>query len=105
MKIIKEIIAKMDDTLEEIEYYGKEAHHLRNEHKAIADKFIEIADVHINVYNTLHKGVVMLIEEERKKGVEVPKEMQIIWDYEHKKLIEEFNEAKFLVDEYKKLGY
>lgn len=39
------------------------------------------------------------------KGVAVPHEMQVIWDYEHEKLIKEFAEAKYLIEEYKKMGY
>jgi hypothetical protein len=31
--------------------------------------------------------------------------MQEIWDYEHEKLVKEFAEAKFLIEEYKKMGY
>lgn len=105
MKIISELIDKMEDTLEEAEWYGEMAMHYRAEHKALADTYAKSGDMHITMYGMLHDRVVALIEEEKKKGTEVPKEMQIIWDYEHKKLIERFNEVKFVLEEYKKLGY
>ena len=105
MKILKDLIEKANDTMEEVEWYAEKAHHLRPEHKALADTYIEIADMHIDIYGKLHKKMVMLIEEKKAKGVVVPHEMQAIWDYEHKNLIKDFAEAKFLVEEYKKMGY
>lgn len=105
MKILKDLIKKADDTLEEIEWYAEKAHHLRAEHKALADTYIKIAEMHITVYTMLHEKMINFIEEEKKKGTQIPIAMQAIWDYEHEKLIKEFSEAKYLIEEYKKLGY
>ena len=105
MKILKDLIKKANDTMEEVEWYAEQAHHLRTEHKSLADAYIDIADTHVKIYSTLHGKMVALIEEEKKKGVQVPAAMLAIWDYEHEKLIREFSEAKFLVEEYKKMGY
>ena len=105
MKILEDLIEKANDTMEEVEWYAEKAHHLRHEHKALADTYIEIADIHIKIYGMLHNRMVALIEDEKKKGIAVPHEMQVIWDYEHKNLIKDFNEAKFLVEEYKKMSY
>ena len=46
--------------------------------------------------------MVALINEQKEKGVAVPPAMMAIWEYEHEKLIKEFAEAKYLVEEYKK---
>ncbi len=105
MKILKDLIEKANDTLEEVEWYAEKAHHLRAEHKALADTYIKIAEMHVSIYAMLHERMVALIDEEKKKGVQVPHEMQVIWDYEHEKLIKEFAEAKYLIEEYKKMGY
>ena len=105
MKLLKDLIEKANDTMEEIEWYAEKAHHLRVDHKSLADLYIKLAEMHINIYSMIHEKMVMLIEEEKKKGVAVPHEMQVIWDYEHEKLIKEFAEAKFMVEEYKKMGY
>lgn len=105
MKILKDLISKANDTLEEIEFYAEKAHVLRAEHKPLADTYIKIGEMHITIYNMLHDKMVMLIEETKSKGVAVPHEMQVIWDYEHEKLIKEFAEAKYLIEEYKKMGY
>jgi hypothetical protein len=105
MKILKDLIEKANDTMEEIEWYAEKAHHLRAEHKSLADAYIKIAEMHVTIYNLLHEKMVMLIEEQKNKGVQVPVSMQAIWDYEHEKLIKEFAEAKYLIEEYKKMGY
>ena len=105
MKILKDLIEKANDTMEEVEWYAEKAHHLRADHKALADTYIEIAETHVDIYGKLHKKMVMLIEEKKAKGVAVPHEMQVIWDYEHEKLVKEFAEAKYLVEEYKKMSF
>lgn len=105
MKILKDLIEKADDTLDEIEWYAEKAMHLRSEHKALADCYIKIAEMHINIYSMLHERMVALIDEEKRKGTEIPVAMVAIWEYEHEKLIKEFAEAKFLIEEYKKMSY
>lgn len=102
MKIIKDLIEKMDDTLEEVEFYAREAHHLRVDHKALADTYATVGGMHVEIYKMLHDRAVLLINEEKQKGVAVPPEMMAIWDFEHRRLMEEFNEAKYMLEEYKK---
>lgn len=102
MKILVNLIDKANDTMEEIEFYAEKAHSLRHEHKELADVFIEIATMHVDIYKMLHEQMVDLIEAERKKGNTPPPEMLAIWNYEHERLVKEFSEAKFLVEDYKK---
>lgn len=102
MKILTSLIEKANDTFEEIEWYAEKAHHLRAEHKELADCYIKIADMHIDIYKMLHEKMVELIDEVKRKGTPPPPEMLAIWNYEHEKLVKEFAEVKFLVDEYKK---
>lgn len=105
MKIIKDIVSKMNNALEEAEEYASKAHHYKSEYKSVADTFSKIADMHLEFYGTLHDRVVKLIEEQKSKGVEVAKEIEFFWEYEREKLIKEFAKAKFLLEEYKKTGY
>lgn len=101
MKVLTDLIKKADDTLDEIEWYAEKAMHLRSDYKPIADTYIKIADMHIDIYKMLHDRMVSLIEE-KKRETTVPQAMSAIWEYEHEKLIKEFAEAKYLVEEYKK---
>lgn len=102
MKILKDLIQKANETMDEVEWYAEKAHHLKIEHKPLADTYIKIAEMHIDIYKMLHDRMVALIEEEKSKGVAVPIAMQSIWDYEHEKLVKEFAESKILIEEYKK---
>lgn len=102
MKILKDLIAKADSTLEEIEWYAEKAHTLRGEHKELADTYIKIAEMHITIYNMLHERMVALIAEQRKTGTQPPVGMVEFWNYTHDTLIKKFLAAKFLVEEFKK---
>ena len=102
MKILKDLIEKANDTMQEIEWYAEKAHHLRTENRPLADTYIKVAEMHISIYGMLHEKMVMCIEEAKKNGATVPSAMQVIYDYEHEKLVKEFGEAKYLVEEYKK---
>lgn len=102
MKMLTKLIEKAEDTLDEIEWYGEKALMYREENKALADVYNKIADMHINIYDMLHKQMVELIDQYKRNGATVPAEMSAIWNYEHEKLIKEFKDAKVLVDEYKR---
>ena len=102
MKILTNLIEKGKDTLDEVEWYAEKAIHLKSDHKDLSDCYIKIADMHITIFGMLHDKMISLIEETKRKGVQPPQAMLDIWEFEHKRLIKEFAEAKFLVDEYKK---
>ena len=102
MKLIKDLITKMDDTLEEIEFYAENAMHLRVEHKALADTYNKVGEMHVEIYKMLHDRVVALIGEEKNKGTTIPVGMMEMWEYKHKELVKDFNKAKWMIEEYKK---
>lgn len=102
MKILTNLIEKANDTMEEIEWYAEKAHHLKMEHKSLADAYIKIAEMHITIYDMLHTQMVALIEQYKREGHNPPPEMLAIWNYEHEKLVKEFAEVKYMVDDYKK---
>ena len=102
MKMLKHMIEKAHDTMEEVEWYAEKAMHYKTERKSTADVYNKIADMHIAIYDMLHKEMVALIDDHKRSGHNPPPEMLAIWDYEHEKLVKEFAEAKTLVEEYKK---
>lgn len=101
MKILVDLIEKSKDTLEEIEWYAEKAHHFRVENKPLADTYIKVAEMHVTIFNMLHERMVELIEMERKQ-ITPPPAMLAIWNYEHERLMKEFAEAKYLIEDYKK---
>ena len=102
MKILVSLIDKANDTMDEIEWYAEKARHIRTEHKELADTYIKVAEMHIDIYKMLHERMVDLIDEERRKGRTPPPEMLAVWEYEHERLVKDFAEAKYLVEDYKK---
>ena len=102
MKILTNLIDRAEATMEEIEWYAEKAHHLKQEHRALADTYIKIAEMHINIYDMLHTQMVHCVEQYRKEGHVPPSEMVAVWEYEHTKLTKHFNELKYMVEDYKK---
>jgi coproporphyrinogen III oxidase-like Fe-S oxidoreductase len=102
MKILVTLIEKANDTMDEIEFYAEKAHALRATHKSLADAYIEIAEAHISIYKLLHKEMVELIEEQKRNGKVPTPEMLAFYEYTHERLIKEFAETKYLIDDYKK---
>ena len=62
MKVLKYLIQKANETMDEIEWYAEKAHHLRVDHKSLADKYIKIAEMHVNIYTMLHDSMVELYQ-------------------------------------------
>ena len=102
MKILVDLIEKAHDTMEEIEWYAEKAHSIRVNHRELAETYIKISDMHVTIYGLLHERMVEIIEEEKRNGTQPQPEMLAIWNYEHDKLVRQFAEAKFLVEDYKK---
>lgn len=97
MKIIVNLIGKMNDTLEEIFYYAEKAHAIHADFKNLSDVYIKIAEMHVDIYKQLHEQAVKLIAEERQNRVPTPD-----WNYEHENLVKNFSKAKFMIEEYHK---
>ena len=102
MKVLKDLVAKAHDTMDEVEWYAEKALHLKATHKPLSETYIKIAEMHIDIYKHLHQRIVSIIEDEKKKGNEIPPIMDTIYEYEHEKLVKEFAKAKVLIDEYNK---
>lgn len=103
MKILKDLIDKSEDTLEEVEWYAEKSLILKMQHRQLADLYNKLAEIHINIYEMMHQQMVAIIDEYRKTGQEVPAQMQAIWEYKHKELVKHFAELKVMVDEYKQM--
>lgn len=94
MKLIKELSEMIEDEIEGAEEYAKEAVHYKHDDPILAKTFYDIANVELQHVNMLHEQVVRIIEQHRKEHGEPPAPMQAVYDYLHKKHIEEVNEVK-----------
>lgn len=95
---IKELIEKMDDTLEEAEFYAVHSKIEKELFPQISEVYYKLSVEHLNHYMLLHSAVVSVINEYKKTKEEVPHTMNIIWNYEHEKLIEHYNEIKKMLE-------
>ena len=101
MKIIQEISELIDDELQGAEEYAKWALKLREDNPGLANAFHDIATQEMNHVNILHEQVVRIIKMHREKNGEPPAAMMAVYDYLHKKQIEEAAEVKRLLEMYR----
>ena len=101
MKIIKEISEMIEDELGGAKHYVEKALNLKESDPALARVFYEISMQEMNHVNMLHGEVVKLIEQHRKEKGEPPAAMAAVYDYMHKKQIEEANEIKMYQAQYR----
>ena len=97
MKAIQIIIDHMDDTLEEAHSYYKDYVLFKDEFPKMSSLALEMANVHLNLYNKWHEVVVSMISDYKSKSGELPPTMKALYDYEHKKLVEEFDELSYKI--------
>ena len=97
MKVIRTIIEHMDNTLEEAEDYYKDYVMYKDEFPKVANISLEMAQTHLTLYGKWHEMIVVLINEYKMKHGDIPKIMQELYDYEHKKIVEEYDEVAYKV--------
>lgn len=97
MQAIKTIICHMNDTLEEAEVYYRDYIRYKDDVPKLANTAIDMAKAHLELYMKWHSTVALIISEYRSTNGEPPAEMKAIWNYEHERLTDQFNELKYKV--------
>ena len=101
MQLIKELEELIEDEIQDVEKYAKMAAHLKSEHPQLAQVLYNISLQEDGHQAALHSEVVKLIESHRKTKGEPPKEMMAVYDFLHKRHIEELAEARRMQEMYK----
>lgn len=101
MKIIKKLEEYIEDEIEDIEKYAKLAAELKDEHPGLAQTLYNISVQEDSHQAALHKEVVAIIEEHRRTKGEPPAAMMAVYDYLHKRHIDNLAEARKYQDIYK----
>lgn len=101
MKIIKSLVDDIQEEMIGAEHYAKLANQYKDSDKVLAETYAKLADVELSHVDTLHTQVVRIIKDWQAKGNEVPKEMAVIYDWEHTKQIERIKEIKILLSIYR----
>lgn len=104
MKIIAELSEFIKDELNGVKTYAKKAMELKAENRELADMFYGMANTEMTHLDNLHNWIVKLIDKTKKEGMRpIPQGMLDVWAWEHKRMIEEFNEVKILLQNYSKM--
>lgn len=88
MKIIAEVIDDIYCAKRESEKYLDKAIKYKSEFPKVSNMYYNTYETHRSLIDSMHDVIVSLITEQRKKE-EPPKNMQDIWDYQHKQIIDE----------------
>lgn len=86
MEIIKAIVHKIDNELEDAEKYIKCAYKVKDTYPQLSDTYYKLSLEEMNHVTILHEQGVKIINEYKKEN-EVPESMQMIYDYLHERQI------------------
>ena len=101
MKIIKCLSEKIEEELHDAQEYIDLAMRWKAEAPSAADLFYQLSTEEMGHVNKLHTKVAELIEKYRVEHGDPPKEMMTLYDYLHKKHIEEATRIKISQEMYK----
>ena len=100
MEIIKRVVGKIDDELEDAQRYIRCAFKVRDEYPQLANTYYMLSLEEMKHVTMLHEQVVKIIEA-YKQNNEVPESMQILYDYLHERQIKWAAKIKARQEEYK----
>ena len=94
MKIIQLLSDRIEEELNDAEFYIKEALYAKEDFPNLSATFYKLSTEEMGHANMLHDQVVSIISEYRKSHGDPPDKMQAIYDYLHQKHIDKANEIK-----------
>lgn len=100
MEIIKQIVTKIDDELEDAERYIKCAYKVKDEYPQLADTYYKLSLEEMKHMTMLHDQVVLIINEYKKSNT-VPVGMQTLYDYVHDREVKWASKIKAKQDNFK----
>lgn len=100
MEIIKQIVEKIDDELEDAEKYIKLACKMKEKDRVLADTYFNLSLEEMKHMTMLHEQVVRIIDNFKRTN-EVPPAMQVLYDYMHERQIKWASKIKSRQDNYK----
>lgn len=102
MRKIAMIVKDIKEELEGAEHYAKLATQNRDEDKALADVYADLAQQELAHVDKLHKQVTRIIEEYKNAGNTPPTAMMAVWEWEHESMISHTAKVKALLEMYGK---
>lgn len=100
MKLIRDLEEMIEDEIHDIKKYAKYAAEVKDQYPGLAQTLYTLSTQEASHQAALHAEVVKIIEEHRRMHGEPPAAMMAVYDYVHKKHIEEMAEARRYQEEY-----
>ena len=100
MKIIKKLSEYIEEEICDSEKYALMALEQKEKHPEIANTLYMLSLEELKHMQLLHEQVVKVIEEYKKSVGDPPEDMQAIYDFLHKRFINETKEVKILQNMY-----
>jgi rubrerythrin len=102
MIIIKELAERIEDELEGAADYAELAEKYKGHHDHLSAMYAEIAQQEMTHVDKLHTMVVGIIAKWREQNGAPPRQMERIWEKEHKSLMKRAAEVRALIDQIRK---
>lgn len=101
MKVIKELEELIEEEIKDVKKYAKMAAALKADHPGLAQVLYTISTQEESHQAALHSEVVKIVEEYKRTKGEPPAAMMAVYDFMHKRHIEEMAEARRYQDMYR----
>lgn len=101
MHLIKRLEELIEDEIQDIETYAELAAQVKADHPGLAQVLYTISTQEDSHQAALHTEVVKIIEEYKRTHGEPPAAMKAVYDFMHKRHIENLAEARRYQDIYK----
>ena len=98
MKKIKCLVENICEEIEDAEKYAKEAMRMKTEDLELSKVYAELARQELGHADTLHNQAVRIIKAHKANGSETPNSMQVIWDWEHEKIVNKTARIKLMLE-------
>ena len=101
MKTIELLVDKIDEELNDAKGYIKKALEYKERDKALADMFYRLSSDEMTHMDMLHKQVVEIIMDYKRKNGEPPAAMEALYEYLHKRHVAKAAEVTNMQNMYK----
>jgi len=101
MRIVKQLLAQINDELDGAKDYAINALDLKQSKPELSRLYKDMASTEYQHANSLHEWAVRYVDEARASGVVPPPEMIEKWEQEHRLAIARQAEVKVYIDLYR----
>lgn len=101
MQLVEKLEHMIEDEIHDVKKYAKLAAELKAEHPSLAQALYTIATQEDSHQATIHNEVVKIVEDYKRKNGEPPQAMLAVYEYLHRRHVEELAEARRYLDVFK----